>query len=233
MRWRELLRSILALGSLLLLGALYLSGAAQAAECTDTWIGSAPGSWGAAENWSAEHAPTSSDVACVPSGKVAEVSTGAYEVDILQGEGTLRILSGSLAIHKSESSNIGTLHLTGGSLRGSAQLFVTNSFTADGGSMESEAETVIGIEAEGRVEPIEAEGPGLRVAQKSSLEVKGSLVVAGAEGTLNVLEGALLEVQNGGSLVVGGPEGQLTVKDRPTSSTRPPSPPTPPRAKRT
>jgi hypothetical protein len=36
-------------------------------------------------------------------------------------------------------------------------------------------------------------------------------VVAGAAGKLNVLEGALLEVENGGSLVVGGPEGQLTV----------------------
>ncbi len=214
MRWRKLLRSILALGSLLLLGALCLSTTAQAAECTDEWVGSAPGSWEAAENWSAEHAPTSSDVACVPGGKVVEVSTGTYEVDVLQGEGELQILSGSLAIHsKSEDSNIGTLHLSGGTLRGSAQLSVTNTFTADGGSIESEGATVIGVKAEGRVEPIEAEGPGLRVAQKSSLVVKGSLVVAGAAGKLNVLEGALLEVENGGSLVIGGPEGRLTVKE--------------------
>ena len=148
-------------------------------------------------------------------GKVVEVSTGTYDIDVLQGEDEAdRILSGSLAIHsKSEGSNIGALHLSGGTLRGSAQLSVTNTFTGEGGSIESEGETVIGVEAEGRVEPIEAEGPGLRVAQKSSLVVKGSLVVAGAGGKLNVLEGALLEVENGGSLVVGGPEGRLTVKE--------------------
>jgi RHS repeat-associated protein len=214
MRWKELLRSILALGSLLLLGALYLSGTAQAAECTDEWIGSAPGSWEAAGNWSAEHAPTSSDVACVPSGAVVEVSTGSYEVDVLQGDGELRILSGSLAMRsESESSNIAILHLSGGAVRGSGQLFVTKTFTADGGATESEGETVIGSKAEGRIEPIEAEGPGLRVAQKSSLVVKGSLVVAGVEGKLNVIEGSLFEIENGGSLVVGGPEGRLTVKE--------------------
>jgi hypothetical protein len=213
MRWRELLRPVLVLGSLLLLGALLFSGTAEAAECTDTWIGSGPGSWEAAENWSAEHVPTASDVACVPGEKVAEVSTGAYEVAILQGEGELHIASGSLAIHGSEPSNIGTLRLSGGSLRGSAQLSVTETLVADGGSTESEGETVIGTEAEGRVEPVAGEGPGLRVAQKSSLVVKGSLEVAGAEGKLNVLESALLEVENGGSLVVGGPEGRLTAKE--------------------
>jgi len=195
------------------LSAALLPSVASAAECTDTWLGSAPGSWEAAESWSAEHAPTVSDVACIPSGKVVEVSTGAHEVKVLQGEGELHMLSGSLAIHGAESSNIGTLHLSGGALKSSAQLSVTKTLTADGGSTESEGEIVIGVEAEGRAEPVEGEGPGLRVAQKSSLAVKGSLVVAGAEGKLNVIEAAQLEVDNGGSLTVGGPEGQLTVKE--------------------
>jgi RHS repeat-associated protein len=203
----------MALVAISLSAVLLLPSVASAAECTDTWTGSAPGSWEAAESWSAEHAPSAFDVACIPSGKVVEVSTGANEVKVLQGEGELHMLSGSLAIHGAESSNIGTLHLSGGALKGSAQLFVTKTLTADGGSTESEGETVIGLGAEGRVEPIEGEGPGLRVAQKSSLTVKGSLVVAGAEGKLNVIEGALLGVENGGSLTVGGPEGRLTAKE--------------------
>jgi hypothetical protein len=187
---------------------------AFAAECTNTWIGPSTGAWEAAENWSAEHAPTFSDVSCIPKGSTAELTTGTNEVSVLQGEGALHILSGSLAVMGTESSSIATLHLSGGARRGPGQLFVTESLIADGGSLEGAGETVLGLEAEGRVEaPEESEGPGLRVAEKHALVVKGSLVVAGSGGKLNVIEGASAEIGGAGSLTVGGPEGQITVKE--------------------
>ena len=150
---------------------------------------------------------------CVPSEKAAEIVSGAYSVEILQGEGRLTIAGGSLALLGAESSNIGTLQLPGGALRGSSELFVTSSLVASGGSMEAAGEAVVGTEATGRVEAIEGEGPGLRLTEKRILTVNGTLTVAGEGGKLNVLEDAGLSIGGSGSLSVGGPEGRITVKE--------------------
>lgn len=141
-------------------------------------------------------------------------SGGAHFVKMLQGEGQVTILSGSLALTGGEPSNIGTLQLPGGALRGSAQLFVTSSLVASGGSMEAAGETVVGTEALARVEPAgEPEVPGLRVTQKRDVTVNGELVVAGAAGRLNLLEGGSVDVAAGGALKVGGPDGRITAKE--------------------
>ena len=196
------------------LAFLGLATTARAAECTDTWIGPSGGEWQLAENWSAEYVPTSEDVACIPKEESATITEGTNFVELLQGEGRLTITGGSLGLlGTGESSNLGILHLTGGALRGSNELFVTSTLTADGGSMEGAGETIVGSEASGRVEPVTEEGPGLRITEKRTLTVNGALTVAGEGGKLNVLEGAVLSVAGAGSLTVGGPEGEITVKE--------------------
>ena len=199
---------------LVAVAALLLPGIASAAECTDTWTGPSGGEWQLAENWSAEHVPTAEDVACIPKEGTAKVTEGTQYTELLQGEGDLTITGGSLGVlGTGEFSNIGTLHLSGGALRGPGELFVTSSLTADGGSMEGAGETVVGSEASGRVEPVEEEGPGLRITETRTLTANGELTVAGEGGKLNLIEGAGLSVGGAGSFTVGGPEGRLTVTE--------------------
>jgi RHS repeat-associated protein len=126
----------------------------------------------------------------------------------------LTIVAGSLALSgETESSNIGTLHLSGGALRGPNQIFVTSSLVADGGSMEGAGYTVLGEGATGTVSAPAGGGPGLRVAEARSFSVRGSLDVAGEGGKLNVLEAGFLGVVSGGQLTVKGPEGRVEVSD--------------------
>ncbi len=213
MRWSTSPRPILAVAFCLLVGALSVPVAAHAAECTDTWI-PASGEWQVAENWSAEHVPTSTDVACIPKEKTAQVLSGTQSVEVLQGEGRLTILAGSLALLGKEQSHIQKLHLSGGALTGPAELLVTESLNADGGSMEGAGNTMIGAEASGRVDALEeGEGPGLRLTEKRELNVKGVLEVAGLGGQLNAVEGAFLGVLNIGELAVKGPEGSVALSE--------------------
>jgi RHS repeat-associated protein len=213
MRWGAWRSRNLAIALCLLSGSLSLPAIAQAAECTDTWI-PASGEWQAAENWSAEHVPTSTDVACIPKEKTAQVLSGSHSVEVLQGEGRLTILAGSLALLGTEQSHIQKLHLSGGALKGSAELLVTESLDADGGSMEGAGDTVVGAEASGHVDALEeGEGPGLRLTEKRELNVKGVLEVAGLGGRLNAIEGAFLGVLNAGELAVKGPEGAVALSE--------------------
>lgn len=198
----------------LIVGALFVTASAQAAECTNTWIGPEAGEWQVAENWSAEHAPNSSDVACIPKEKTVQVTGGTRSAEVLQGEGRLTILAGSLALLGPETSHIKILHLSGGALKGPAELLVTETLNADGGSMEGAGKTVVGAEASGHVASFEeAEGPGLRLTEKRELDVKGALDVAGLGGQLNVIEAASLAVVNAGELAVKGPEGGIALSE--------------------
>jgi len=187
---------------------------ASAAECTDTWIGPSGGDWLVVTNWSAGHSPSSSDVACIPKEASAKINSGTNGASLLQGAGSLTISAGSLALTgEGESSNIGTLHLSGGVLRGPNQIFVTSSLVADGGSMEGAGYTILGAEATGTVQAPVGGGPGLRVAEGRSFSVGGALNVAGEGGKINVIEAAFLGVVNTGQLTVKGPEGHIEVSE--------------------
>ncbi|HEU5254111.1 MAG TPA: RHS repeat-associated core domain-containing protein [Solirubrobacterales bacterium] len=185
---------------------------AAAAECTRTWTGAVSGEWQIAENWSPEAVPTSSDVACVPKEKAAQVVSGSQIVELLQGEGRVTIAAGSLAVMGGEQSHIQRLNLTGGALRGPGELLVTEFLHGDGGSMEGAGRTVIGAEASGHVDPQE-EGPGLRLTEQRELDTKGLLEVGGLGGQLNVVEGAALSVLNAGELAVKGPAGGVGLSE--------------------
>lgn len=88
-------RSVLGLSICLALLLLVLPGAAQAAECTNTWTGPTEGNWATAGNWSAGHAPTSSEVACIGAEKTAKVNSGSQTAAAIQGEGRVVISVGS------------------------------------------------------------------------------------------------------------------------------------------
>ena len=138
--------------------------------------------------------------------------SGTHFVEMLQGEGRVAILGGSLAVMGGSQSHIQKLNLSGGALRGPGELLVTEFLHADGGSMEGAGTTVIGAEASGHVDPVKA-GPGLRLTESRDLEVKGLLEVGGLGGKMNVIENAELSVFSAGELGVKGPEGAIQGSD--------------------
>jgi len=101
---------------------------ASAAECTDTWVGSAEGTWATAADWSTGKAPTATTVACIGSGKKVNVTSGPVEVGMVEGEGSLG-LSNTLELKgTSEASVIGGLTMFFGSvLRGPGTLDISGS----------------------------------------------------------------------------------------------------------
>ncbi len=136
---------ITAAASILLSLAAAFPAFASAAECTDTWTGPAEGSWASAANWSAGHVPTTSDVACIGSGKTAKVNEAPAQVAVVQGEGSIYIWGYSLELTSAtEASTIGALAITaGGSLRGAGTLEISSTLKWDGGSMRGSGSTVL------------------------------------------------------------------------------------------
>ncbi len=183
----------------LLLTTLALTSANAWAEplCTDTWTGPGEGTWQTAADWSAEHVPTSSDVACIGSGKTVKVTTGTDQSGVVQGEGALAISGGSLELTNSlaeEASRIHSLMLEGGTLTGAATLNVSAAFSWTGGTMSGAGSTVLesGVTS-GSINP----GVGNVVSlTKRTLTNNGTLTwsTGSVEGRSNA------EIDNGGTL---------------------------------
>jgi RHS repeat-associated protein len=127
-----------------ILAVLVFPAAASAAECTNTWT-SASGLWKTAANWSAKHVPTSSDVACIGSGKTVAITESANQAAVIQGEGKLELAGGSLELTSTtEVSSIGVLRLTNSTLKGPAVLEISSQLTwLDGGAMSGAGSTVV------------------------------------------------------------------------------------------
>lgn len=118
---------------------------ATAAECTDTWTGPAEGLWHNSTNWSGGTAPTSSDVACIGSGKTVEIAAGVREAAVVQGSGQLKI-KGTLSIEsETEPSTIGVLSMeSGGEVTGPARLEISESlYWFAGSTMSGSGATVL------------------------------------------------------------------------------------------
>jgi RHS repeat-associated protein len=154
LRTRSLLTRVFgALVALLFLVAA-LPAVSSAAECTNTWIGATEGTWQTTSNWSAGHAPTSSEVACIGSGKTVKVAKGTNQAGIIQGEGKLTISESSLElVNASEVSSIKTFTLSsGGTLTDAGTLNVTSSFTWSGGTLAGKGSIVLLSGATGVIE---------------------------------------------------------------------------------
>jgi len=111
------------------LAILAVTAADASAEplCTNTWIGGAEGNWQEAANWSAGHAPTSTDVACIGTGKKVNAWGEANHAGVLEVAGTLQITGTSLEVSNTlEPSTVAHLETSGGVLTGAANVNVTD-----------------------------------------------------------------------------------------------------------
>lgn len=165
--------------------------------CTDTWTGPAEGTWQTAADWSTEHVPTSSDIACMGSGKTVKVTAGTDQASVVQGEGALVISGGSLELTNSlveEASRIHSLILEGGTLTGAATLNVSEAFTWTGGTMSGSGATVLESGASGSINP----GSGVSVALTArTLSNDGDLTWS--SGSVEGRSSA--EIDNNGTLI--------------------------------
>jgi RHS repeat-associated protein len=141
----EPFRNLLLIAALVL-GLFALVPASASAEplCTDTWTGASEGEWTTAANWSAGHAPGSTDVACIGAGKTAKVNGSAAVAGVVEGAGTVSMSGGSLEVANSlETGVIATFSETGGTLQGAGSLEVSTSLTWKSGEMAGSGQTVV------------------------------------------------------------------------------------------
>jgi RHS repeat-associated protein len=193
--------------------AAALPTAASAAECTTTYTGPAEGSWQNAANWSTGKVPSATDVACVGSGKTAEINSGTAEAAVLQGEGavvvyeaTLELLSGS------EQSSINSLTLKFAStLKGSGSIKVTSSFAwTNESTMSGSGVTTLGSGVTGSV----TTGGGSGKLVGRTLISEGSLALN--SGQLALSESAVFEnkgsvTANQTGMVISGGSGGTVI----------------------
>jgi hypothetical protein len=174
--------------------------------CTDSWVGGAEGSWQTGASWSSGSAPTSTDVACIGSGKAVKVTEGAQQAGVVQGEGSVVVSGGSLeVVTVLEPSSLRNLTVAGGVLTGPAEVQVTGSFSGGGtiGSrMEGAGKTVIESGASGTF----VKGKDLILRKRSLVIEEGATAKEEKEAGIIGKEGAA--IVNHGTLTLNG-EGEV------------------------
>jgi RHS repeat-associated protein len=196
--WDRPTARIAALGSAGMLAALCLATlalmpASASAEslCTDTWTGPSEGEWQTASDWSASKVPSSSDVACIGSGKTVKVTGGASQAGVVQGEGALAILSTLEVTNSLEASSIHTIVLNdGGTLTGAATVRVTGALEWPNGTMSGSGTTVLVSGASGSKEK-----SGQVYLRQRTFINEGTFTLQ--EGSISIEEGA--EIKNVGT----------------------------------
>ena len=123
---------------------------AAASECSNSWVGPAEGSWQTAENWSAGHYPTETEVACIGAGKSVS-SAAANQVAEIHVAGILRITGSSFQVLDAEEpSTVSDLRVESGALSGPATVKVAEKLRW-WSTMAGAGTTVIEPEAEAKV----------------------------------------------------------------------------------
>jgi RHS repeat-associated protein len=171
-------------------GLLAFPATSSAAECTDTWTGPATGGvWTTPGNWSEGKAPGETTVACIPVGNTVIAGFGSV-TGVVQGEGSLQISGGSLTVANSEVvSELSSLTLTSGALRGEGPFVLTESFIwTGGGSMMGSGSTILRPGASGTISSSSAR---LNLELGRRLINEGSLMFA--EGELAMSYTSLIE----------------------------------------
>ncbi len=166
------------------------SSAAAEPLCTDTWTGAAEGNWSTVTNWSAGHAPSSSDVACIGAGKVAVVSSGSNTAAVVQGAGGVSVSGGTLTVVSAlEASSIASLRVSGGTLGGAASISVSSSFVwSEAGTLAGKGQTIIASGASATLEGTTCSS--LFLVERKLLN-EGSATFTGTN--IRMSEGAVLE----------------------------------------
>jgi RHS repeat-associated protein len=175
---------------------LGLPSAAAAAECTDTWIGPSVGAWETSKYWSTESVPTSSDVACVGSGKTVYVTIGAHQSGSVQGLGELILISTLSLESTTNTSDIANLTIEGGGLEGPGDLNVSGELNWNWESiMSGPGSTVLLPGATG----VKASSGYARLQGRDFIN-EGAFTIA--KGTMIASEGA--EIFNNGTFTTNG-----------------------------
>lgn len=199
--------------------ALMPAGASAEPLCTDTWTGPSEGAWEESADWSASHAPTSSDVACIGAGKTVTLASGSGVAGVLQGAGSLKV-EGRAALEVTnvlEASVIANLAVEEASLTVTGEVQVTSSFLAGrGGSLYGSGTVAIQPGATGSITPIIAnvfyvyatlenagtftigESAALSLESRAQLVNSGTLIVNGQGG--RGLRGSSATVVNTGTM---------------------------------
>ena len=179
------------------LATLVMGASAAFAEpfCTDSW-GPSSGAWNEASHWSAGHAPTSTEVACIGAGKTVTVSESGAQAAAVEVEGALRVAGGSLELASAlEVSSVASLTLKKGTLSGAGSVDVTSSLVwEEGGTMSGSGKTTVAKGASASI----AEEDGCPEAHlvERRLVNEGSVTLGGAStlsGVLTMSEGARIE----------------------------------------
>ena len=191
-RWRtSTWRSVPRLGpsalfTAALLIALALPSLASAAECTDTWIGPAEGTWQTAENWTTGKSPTAEDVACIGSGSLPKITTGSQVAAVVQGEGGISISGGSLELTlpaAEGTSSIASLTMSSGTVKGVGTLNVTKSLNFSGGPHLSGAgKTVLASTGTGEQTSGTLYPNGRKFVNEGTFTQSGSAKIEGESG---------------------------------------------------
>lgn len=113
--------------------ALAMPGVASAESlCTDTWVGPVEGTWGTAADWSLGTVPSSTDVACIGTGKTVEVTESGAHAAVVQGEGSL-VIQGSSVLELASALEVSVIHsftVSGnGTLTGAGTLDISGSLS--------------------------------------------------------------------------------------------------------
>jgi RHS repeat-associated protein len=182
--------------------AVVPSGASAESLCTDTFTGASEATWQTPANWSTGKVPTSSDVACVGSGKTVKVSSASQVAGVLQGEGEVVISGGELEVTNSlETSSIRAMVLSnGGTLTGAATVKVTGSLEWPNGTMSGSGTTVLASGASGSKTFVE-----VTLKQRTFIN-EGTFTMT--EGAIGLREGA--EFKNTGTFVANSGGSLLT-----------------------
>ncbi len=147
-----MLRGVGVMVALLMVLVVAPSGASAESLCTDTWTGPSEGEWQVASDWSTGKVPSSSDVACVGSGKTVKIKSGSDVAGVLQGEGGVSISGGSLEVADTlEVSSVHSVTMKGGTLTGAATVDISGSLVWNEGKMTGSGSTVLKPEATARI----------------------------------------------------------------------------------
>lgn len=193
--WGLALRGILLAVLLSILMGITAGSAAAEPLCTDTWTGGSEGAWETAGNWSAAHAPTSSDVACIGSGTTVRVTSGSYTAGVLSDAGTLVMKEATLEVSSAlEASSVHALTMNYGAvLTGVATVDISGTLTWNEGLMSGSGSTVL---QSGATAVLAVEGVGTARLAVRTFVNQGTVTMLGAPtggARLGMYEGAKFE----------------------------------------
>ncbi len=183
--------------------ALVPAGASAEPLCTDSWTGPSEGEWGESARWSAGHVPTSSDVACIGSGKTVKLVSGSGVTGVVQGAGSVRVEGRFVSLEVASALEVGAI----------ANLTVENqALLTVAGEVQVTNSLVAGTEASllgSGIVSVQSGASGTIATMMGSKDFFVEHATLKNAGTLNVGKAALLleskaQLVNSGTLIVNG-----------------------------